>query len=273
MFTSMQSAVCYFSVFGGSDISVNKDLPISHQIEKYILDKYSYIRRDISHINKGDSATNMFLSILAIGDGKVLPAIKKAKLSFDDAIDTIEMQCDNEILIHENPRSSIFGLKSDSDVSSKVTFTTPFIRFWFAFVSPLYKGIRDNNYIEFHNKYKENASKLEAIIFKELSCELFKMNLKDKRIVSIGKYWDRDISIDMVAKTKDGMVIIGSSLYSNNKTKKNELNRLKKIAKSFNIDIDTIIIFSKKGFDNELKSLRGEGLHLFNMASFDTLLD
>jgi hypothetical protein len=273
MFTSIQSAISYFSVFGGLDIDIDKNSTILNQIEKYILDDYSCLRHEISAVSKGDATINTLLSALAIGDEKLIPAMKKIKLSFDDGLNIAQKQCNNQILTQENPRYSIIGAKPDSGVSSKFTFTTPFIRFWFAFISPLYQGIKDKDYTEFYNKYSTNTTAIEATIFRKLSYELFKYTLKDERIVSIGRYWDRNISIDMIAKTKDGKVIVGDAIYTNSKAKKSDLNRLKDTASKLNINVDKFILFSKKGFDSELKSLRKENLHLLNTASFGLLLD
>jgi hypothetical protein len=104
--------------------------------------------------------------------------------------------------------------------------------------------------------------------FTLLSQDLIKEKFTDDCIVEMGSYWDKDIEIDIYAKTASGKTIVGTCKYTNSKIKKNELNRLKEKALHVKIDADIFILVSKSGFSNEVKALKGENLKLFTLRNF-----
>ena len=162
-------------------------------------------------------------------------------------------------------------MKNQYTVSEKLLFTTPFVRFWFAFISPIFKGIRDGNYEEFYKLYNNKKVEFSNLIFEQLSHEYMKIVLEEEGIQQIGRYWDDKIDIDLLVKTKTGKIIVGSCKYTNSKIKKTELTNLKKNCKKLEIDVDIFVLFSKKGYTSELKSQKGEDLKLFTVKSFNQL--
>jgi len=156
-------------------------------------------------------------------------------------------------------------------------FVSPFVRFWFACISPIFKGIRDGNYEEFFKTFENRKSEFASLIFEQLSHELIKQSVKNNEIaliqnqtiVKLGRYWDDNIDIDLLVETKGGKVIAGSSKYTNSKIKKSELTKLKENCKNAKIDVDTFVLFSKKGFTSELKSLKGDNLKLYTVKNFN----
>lgn len=91
-------------------------------------------------------------------------------------------------------------------------------------------------------------------------------------IKQFGKYWDDKCEIDLVAKTTSGRIIAGNCKYITSKLKKNELNKLKDDCTSIDLNPDILVLFSKNGFSNELKSQKNETLRLFTTKSFKLLL-
>ena len=79
--------------------------------------------------------------------------------------------------------------------------------------------------------------------------------------------------IDIIAKTESGKIIVGSSKYTNSKVKKTELTRLKEVCEKLGIKADIFVLFSKKGFTSELKSLKGADLKLFTPRNFNQLIE
>lgn len=268
----MEQALEYFIIFGGVKISVDTNISLEKQIEEKILRKYKYLRNDITHITKGEQTAHAILSALALGDRRTNSAFRKTNLSFDKGIDIVDAQCDKNMLSLEKSRFSLVGKEFDESISEKLLFTTPFARFWFAFISPIFKGIRDGNFEEFNKRYSQNISGFGQIVFEQLSHELLKKIFTEDRIVNIGRYWDDDISLDLVAKTKSGKVIVGVCKYTNNKIKKTELTKLKQKCEALNLHVDTFVLFSKKGFSSELKSLKGDELKLFTVRNFNQFL-
>jgi hypothetical protein len=271
--TNMEQAFEYFIVFGGVKISVDTNISIEKQIEEKILHKYKFLRNDISSMVRGDEQlSHAILSVLALGDRRTNSAFRKTNISFDKGINIIDNLCDSNMLSLEKTRYSLAKKEFDETVSEKLLFTTPFARFWFAFISPIFKGIRDGNFEEFTKRYEQNIAGFGQTIFEQLSHELIKLMFTEDRIVNIGKFWDNDISLDLIAKTKSGKLIVGVCKYTNNKIKKTELTKLKQKCEALDLKVDTFVLFSKKGFSSELKSLKGDDLKLYTVRNFNQFL-
>lgn len=206
-----------------------------------------------------------------MGDGRVHSAYKRARVSSDMGKPAIRYLCQNGIIGTEESRP--ISQSIDAPVSDKLHFSMPFMRFWFAFVSPLFKGVVKGNYDEVEDRFINRKQEFTDLIFAQLSEELLKENFKDDPIVEIGGYWDAKVDIDIMAKTKSGKVIVATCKYTNAKVKKNELTRLKEKCELAGIKPDINILISKRGFSNELKALKGENLKLFSVKNFKKLLE
>ena len=99
------------------------------------------------------------------------------------------------------------------------------------------------------------------------------MYFKDEKIYNIGRYWDDKTEINLVAKTKDGKIIAGSCRYLNSKIKKSELTKLKENCNKAGLKPDMLVLFSKKSYSSELKSLKNETLKLFTCRNLKVLLE
>jgi len=255
-----------FAIFGGvgwGNIDTSK--PSYELIEKLILKDYNYIRNDISDITGGAPLYHALLSAIAMGDGKTHASYKRAKLEKEVGDKAVAELVDRGIIRVEKPK--------DKKIDNKLYFTTPFLRFWFAFVSPLFKGIRDGDYSEVKKRWQNREAEFANLIFTQLSHELLKeIFAKEDPIVEISSYWDKDVEFNIFAKTQSGKTILGSTKYTNAKIKKSELTRLQELAKKANIDADIFVIVSKKGFSSELKALKGENLRLFTIKNFAKLV-
>ena len=215
------------------------------------------------------------LTGIAMGDGKTHTAFKRANISEEVGLNALDELCDTGVIRLEKSKK-IFTSWAEDDgtkISNKLFFTSPFLRFWFAFISPIFKGIRDGDYKEIRERFTNRESEFVALTFTELSHELLKLNSKDDPIKEIGTYWDNKIELDIYAKTKSGKVIVGSCKYTNAKVKKSELTKLQESCANAKIEADTFVIFSKRGFSSELKSLKGENLKLYTVKNFKKLVE
>ncbi|RLA74015.1 MAG: hypothetical protein DRG11_06280 [Epsilonproteobacteria bacterium] len=265
---TQQIAVEYFAIFGGLDICIDTDMPIYDLIQKHILKKYKSLRYDINKLTHDEASYSSILTALALGDRRTNSAFKHTKVSFDHGIKIVDELCDLKVLKLEKSLQKFSGIDDQYTVSEKLIFISPFVRFWFAFVSPIFKGIRDGDFDEFRTRYDNRKSVWSYFVFEQLCFEYIRYNIGEKNIKQIGRYWDDDISIDMLVKTKDGKTIAGCCKYTNSKIKKSELTLLKERCEKLRIDVDVYVLFSKKGFTTELKSLRGEELKLFTVKNF-----
>lgn len=267
----LYEAIKYFAVFGGMGWSIEMDKPLVELIEKKVFDNYRYIHSDITQLTQSDKNSHALLSGIATGDRRTHSAIKRARISRNDA----EYAMDT--LFEKNLLESEYSLESPPDskenIDEKLNFTKPFMRFWFSFVSPYFKGIKDGDYKEAMQSFENRAHEFFELIFMKLSQEVVKKSFKDDPIAEIGSYWDRDTEIDILAKTKSGKIVAGITKYSNSKAKKTELTRLKEQCSAAELEPDVFVIISKSGFTNELKSLKGADMRLFALKNFKMLLD
>jgi len=261
----MEDAIEKFAIFGGvSWGKIDTSKPSFELITKLILDDYSYIRNDINELTDGQPLYHSILSAIALSDGKAHAVYKRARVEESVGQKAIETLLERGLI----------RLKRIRGADDKFYFTLPFLRFWFAFVSPLFKGVRDGDYKEVEERWKSYENEFTHLPFTELSHLLVRQQLKGAQIMDIGEYWRNDgLLIDIYAKTKDKKEIVGSCKYTNTKVKKSEISKLDEMAKKANIDIDIMIIVAKKGFSKELKSLKNEKLKLLTLKNFKTLVE
>jgi len=146
------------------------------------------------------------------------------------------------------------------------------MRFWFAFISPLSRGIQEGNYDEVKSRFSDRQQSFSGLIFEQLSIELLKKEFEHDPIVEIGSYWDRLVEIDILAKTASGKVIVGECKYTNTKVNKSELSKLQEKCALAGFEPDEFVLFSKRGFSNELGTSKEKNVQLYRLEEFKILL-
>ena len=212
------------------------------------------------------------LSGIAQGDGKTHSSFKRAKVDEEAGLNVTDELSNRGVISVDKAKNIFTSWDKNEKVDNKFYFSAPFLRFWFAFISPLFKGIRDGDFEEVKQRFLNNESEFTQLTFIQLSHELLKLQMKDDKIVEIGTYWDREVELDIYAKTQSGKTIVGSCKYTNNKVKKSELTRLQATCATAKIEADLFVLISKKGFSSELKSLKGDKLKLFTLKHFKSLV-
>ena len=270
---NLESALELFAIFGGvewGNIEIDKE-PYE-LIEKLILNDYSYIRNDISDLTTGMPLYHTILTGIAMGDGRTHSAFKRAGVESEVGMKAIDELCELGVIKKELSKKEFTTWSEDYKSSDKLIFTTPFLQFWFTFISPLFKGIRDGDYKEVQDRYQNRKVDITTLVFKQLSQELVKNSFKNDPLTISGSFWKKDIAIDIYAKTKSGKIIVGDCSYSNSKMKKNALTKLQEKSKHAEIKPDIFVLISKNGFSNELKSLKSENLKLYTLKNFRNLI-
>ncbi len=267
----LEQALEYFSVFGGMSWGVDMSRPLDALIESKVLKNYTYIHGDITKLTQSDKTSHAVLSAVATGDGRVHSALKRARISRAEGEKSIDTLCSKHLLKREYSLES--PPNEEEKIDEKLHFNTPFMRFWFAFVSPYFKTIKDGDFKEAMESFANRKSEFYELTFKKLSSELIKKSLGDDPIIEIGSYWDRETQIDILAKTKSGKVVAGICKYSNQKAKKSDLSRLQEQCRLAELTPDISVVVSKSGFSNELKSLKGEDVKLLGLKNFKTLIE
>jgi len=267
---NIEEAIEYFAVFGGMGWNVDMSKSLDELIDEKVLKNYRYIHGDLTKITQSNKIHHALLTGLATGDRREHSAFKKAQVGRMQGEESIDFLVDHDLLDRDKPQAK--PLNSKEEVSDKLLFTLPFMRFWFASVSPYYKGIKEGEFEEFKTALANREQGFSNFIYERLVMELVKQNFKDDPIQKIGSYWDQTHEIDILAKTKSGKVIAGAWKLSKAKAKKSELSKLKATCEAADLKADIYVIFSKSGFSNELKNEKGEGLKLFALKNLNSLI-
>jgi hypothetical protein len=234
------------------------------------LTNYNFLHKQVSQLV--DIEKVPLLSALALGDGRIHSAVKRARISDENVSDLAQELMDTNVVQLLKSRKIFTSWVDDERVSDKLLFTTPFLRFWFAFVAPIFKGIKEGNYAEFNTRYENKIVEFREAVFKELSYALIVKSFEEDKIVEIAGYWDRDSEIDIYAKTASGKNILGTCKYSNAKVKKSEIVKLQELSVKAKIKADIFVLVAKGGFSTEVRALKGEDLKLFSLKNFKNLL-
>ena len=256
---TMENAIELFSIFGGvkwGNIDTSK--PAIELIEELILPDFRYIRNDITELTDGLPLHHSILSGLAMGDSRIQSAFKRASVSKE---------------VGENAILELSECKIIRPYKSTAIFNSPFLRFWFAFISPIFKGIRDGDYKEMKERYANRGSDFLQLTFTQLAYELIKLNFKEDRLKEIRPYFENDIELDIYATTSSKKTIVGVCRYSNAKIKKSELTRLQESCEKAGITADIFVIVAKNGFSNELKTLKSDKVRLITLKNFKKLVE
>lgn len=267
----LEHAIEYFSVFGGTSWNIDMNKPLLGLIESKFLKNYAYIHGDITKITQSNKTTHALLSAIALGDRRLFSSFKRAKLSREEGERAVDALIDMGLIGIEY--SLELPLREEDNISDKLYFIQPWMRFWFSFISPFYKSIKEGNYKEVKECFGNREKSFGDFVFEKLSHELLKKSFQDDPIVEVGSYWDKHVQIDVLAKTKSGKRIAGVCKYSDAKVKKSELGKLKEKCEMAKLESDIYVIFAKSGFTSELKSLKSETLKLFTLKSFKTLIE
>jgi uncharacterized protein len=261
----------FFCIFGGSGLVIDTTLPPEEAIERYILDRYHELHDDITAITGGDADAHALLSGVALGDRRTHSAYKRARLSKEAGDRAVAAMCEAGVIEREEARPNRFSLYDDV-IADRLHFASPFLRFWFAFVSPIFRGIKEGDYKEFRTRYANHKAGFDDVIFERLMMELLKVEFADEGIVEIGGYWDKNVEIDIIAKTASGKTIAAACRYGNAKLKKSELTRLQQACEKAKFTPDIYVLAAKSGFSSELRALKGENLRLLGPRHFKNLL-
>ena len=269
--SDLEVAIDYFSVFGGTQWNVDTTKPLFELICQKILKNYTYIHADMTKLTHSNKLSHALLSACATGDGRLFSSYKRARLSREEGNEALHALLRSGLV--EREYSLERPLREEDDNSEKLRFQTPFMRFWFAFVSPYYKTIKENDFSEVEKAFSNREQGLSDTVFQNLARSFLQHVFQDDKIVEIGGYWDKNSEIDILAKSQSGKLIATSCRYTNSKVKKSELAKLKEQCALAELEPDMYIIFGKSGFSSELKALKSESLKLFTLKSLKPLVE
>jgi len=273
--TDFEKAVEYFAVFGGMGWSVDMTKPLDALIETKVLQNYRYIHGDLTKITHSKPTYHAMLTAIATGDRREHSAFKKVNIGREDGEEVIDFLIKDGFLVFD--KSIEKPVDEKDGISDKLLFVAPFMRFWFATVSPTYKSIKEGDYSDFKKRWEGMKGDFTSLIYTQLILELIQLSVKEEfegdAIESIGAYYDKNVEIDILAKRKSGTMLAGTCKYGKQKMNKSELSKLKENCAKAELDVETFVLFSKNKFSSELKKEKDENVKLFSLRHLSKLMD
>jgi uncharacterized protein len=266
---SYEDLIEYYSVTGGVPKYIElfyEDLDIYSAIDKNILSKQSFLydepnfllQREVTEVGsyfsviKAIAAGNKKLSKIATNLGLKQTGLTKYLKTLID-LDILKREVP---ITEDNPEKSKKGLYKIKD---------NFILFWFKFVYPNLSFLESGNSEPVRNKIKKSLKDEHISYIYEDICreKMWKLNKEHKwnfMFDKVGRWWNNNEEIDIVAFEKDGTdIIFGECKYWEGKVGINVFLSLEKKVKEVdwkkNDRKEHFVLFSINGFTDELVEL------------------
>ncbi len=269
------TALEYFSVFGGTGWDVDVSKSVATLIEEKVLSNYEALHENMTRYTHNNGLYHMMLNIIALGVNHENDVLKKAKVGKDKGEEAIDYLVSKSLIKFD--LSVEKPLKADGGKSDRILFDLPFMRFWFAMISPNYQSISEGDYDEFAQKWHKIRGNFSILLSNLLLLELLKetFNAKSEKdpIVKIGSYYDKKLEIDILAIRKSGDMIAGACKYSETPAKSNMMHTLIEKCQKAELEISDYVLFSKNGFTPEVEALKEKEVILLSGVDFSSLLD
>ena len=270
----VDTALEYFSVFGGTGWDIDTSKSVATLIEEKILANYAPLHESITRYTHNNGLYHMILNIIALGVNHESDVFKKAKVGRDKGEEAIDYLVSKSLIKFD--LSVEKPLHDDSGKSDRILFDLPFMRFWFAMISPNYLGIVEGDYDEFAQKWHKTRENfpilLSNLLILDLVNETFTAQKSNNPIVKIGSYYDKKVEIDILAIRKSGSMIAGACKYSKEPAKTNMMDTLIQKCTKAELDIHDYVLFSKHGFTPEVEALEEKEVVLLSGVNRTSLL-
>ncbi len=275
--SDMEQCIDLFAVFGGLDVSLDLGEPIEALIRRHILERYDELHAAIyAPLQENPLLYGRLLHAISVGDRRLDSAYRRARIGRERGSEAFAYLRRIGYLIIEHsretppvrlhPKQRFKKEVRRHRISHKLRFSTPFLRFWFAFVEPYADAIRERRCEAMLEYFSLHHNAFVGFVFEEL-CDLYIQEVLSRKfetqIIESGSYWDREVEIDLLCDTLDAETWIGECKWTNHKVNKKELNLLEEKSLRLGIDPDKILLFTKRGFSKELTHLKDPRLYLF----------
>ena len=271
----LDTALEYFAVFGGTGWKVNTSKSAETLIEEKILCNYEPLHQSMTRYTHNNPVYHRLLSIIALGTKHEHDAFKKAKIGRDRGEEAIDYLEQKSLLRFD---LSVEEAANESErLSDRLLFRLPFMRFWFAAISPYYQSISVGNYGEFKEKWQQLKGNFSIVLSNLLIRDLVVRRMADGHaedpISTIGSYYDKKTRIELLAIHKSGKILAGECKYSQKPAQVHMLSALKEKCQKADLEAVGYVLFSKHGFSEELEKMEGKEVTLLSQKDLSTLLD
>ncbi len=205
------------------------------------------------------------LQVISQGERKIGKIAGRLGMSTQNLTSFVERLIELDILEREvpvterNPEKSKKGLYFIKD---------NFFNFWFRYVFPNQSFLETENYDLVLSKIKSDFNQYASLIFENVCIDFLRKENEPFKIERIGRWWDRDTEIDIVA-WGEGKALFGECKYRDSKVGTEVLKELMEKSKKVNLGFKPeeifFALFSKRGFTEDLKRSSFKNLLLYTV--------
>ena len=258
---SIQELIELYSITGGVPkyiLSLDRNKSALYNIENNIFDKNNYLYSEPKFLLQEEvndlSRYFSILNAISIGHTKMSAISSYLQINAGGLSPYISKLIDLDILEKESPITE--NIENTKKVLYKIKDN--YLKFWFSYVYPYQSYLEIENLIYIKNKIENEFDLYVSKIYEDLARESVWENMKFP-LVKVGRWWDKDTEIDIVALGEDNKIVFGECKYSKKQVGLNILNELKEKSKKVIWKNDKreeyYIIFSKSGFSQDLIEL------------------
>jgi AAA+ ATPase superfamily predicted ATPase len=274
----IRKLVEYYSISGGIPAYINQfeGGNIWREICQRILQTDSFLYNEVPFLLSEElrEPRNYFaiLQAIAFGKTKLNDISQITKIESSKLIRYLDILRDLRIVKREVPSTETSPHKSKKGL---YRISDNFTKFWFRFVYPN-KGYIESGDLDFvvHNKIKPFFDSFVGETFESVCIDFLK---KGKRYTRIGRWWEKNIEIDIVGIDENNYYTFGECKWSKKLIGTDILNELLHKVEFFkkihNVKSYNIMFFSKSGYTKEfVKNARKMKINLISLPEMQELL-
>jgi hypothetical protein len=255
----------YYSAFSGVPYYlslINPALSFGDNIKANILRNGSVLFNEVEFLLKQElrevNQYNAIIESIALGDTRLNDIYQKTGIEHTKLPYYLNSLMNLGIVRKEFPAT--IKIKEQAKKRSGIyRIDNSYFRFYYNFVYPYISEIMEGNEdIIFEDIILNQLPMFISIEFERVAIEYLRQMVKEKKIplrpIKIGRWWNKDSEIDLIAFDTQNRFLFGECKWRNKKTGLDVLNQLK--AKIGNVNVKPsecyFVFFSKSGFTVEL---------------------
>ncbi|MFP4698491.1 MAG: ATP-binding protein [Eubacteriales bacterium] len=263
--------VNYYSIFSGVPYYlslINPSLTFEDNIKNNILRNGSVLFNEVEFLLKQELREvhqyNAIVESVALGDTRINDIYQKTGIEKTKLPYYINNLMDLGIIKKEFP-ATIKTKEQAKKRSGIYKIDNSYFRFYYTFVYPYMSELMEGNEdIIYEDVILEQLPMFVSDTFEKISIDYVRRLGKEKKIpirpIKVGRWWDKDKEIDIIAFDINKNFLFGECKWRNEKTNIKVLQQLKKKVDYVKINYQKsyFILFSKSGFTTELLNYASE---------------
>lgn len=276
---SFEEKLGYYSIFGGNPgylSQVDPKLTLEKNIEKLVLRPFSPLYSEVEFLLREElREPRIYLSILkaiALNRSRISEIVNETGLDKSSLHKYLFVLEDLQVIQKEYPATESKPLKSKKGL---YRLQDQYFKFWFRHVLPNRSKIEEGKADDVAARIKSELNQLLGENYEIVARQILgKYEARFFKFDRLGKWWDRNEEIDVVAlNEQEKKILFGEAKWSNKPVGTNILDDLKRKAGLIDWQRgqrqEYYSLFSKSGFTEALVNLaRNEKIYLFQEDRF-----